>query len=76
MTVAGVSSVAGTFPSDACAWNPGHQWQNIPAVEVMNRAGHKKFETTMKYYVNRSEESRKQLLKALNNISTEEIFSG
>ena len=47
--------------------------QNIPAVEVMNRAGHKKFETTMKYYVNRSGESRKQLLKALNNISTEEM---
>lgn len=46
--------------------------QNIPAIEVMNRAGHKKFETTMKYYVNQSEESRKQLLKALNNISTEE----
>lgn len=46
--------------------------QNIPAIEVMNRAGHKKFETTMKYYVNQSEESRKQLLNALNNISMEE----
>lgn len=46
--------------------------QNIPAIEVMNRAGHKKFETTMKYYVNQSEESRRQLLNALNNITTEE----
>lgn len=46
--------------------------QNIPAVEVMNRAGHKKFETTIKYYVNRSEESRKQLMGALNSITTEE----
>lgn len=46
--------------------------QNIPAIEVMNRAGHKKFETTMKYYVNQSEESRRQLLNALNNISMEE----
>ena len=46
--------------------------QNIPAVEVMNRAGHKKFETTMKYYVNRSEESMKQLVDTLNNITTEE----
>lgn len=46
--------------------------QNIPAIEVMNRAGHKKFETTMKYYVNQSEESRRQLLNALNNISLEE----
>lgn len=46
--------------------------QNIPAVEVMNRAGHKKFETTMRYYVNRSEESQKQLVNALNQISMEE----
>lgn len=47
---------------------------NIPAIEVMNRAGHKKFETTMKYYVNRSEESRKQLLNALSGITTEERY--
>lgn len=46
--------------------------RNIPAIEVMNRAGHKKFETTMKYYVNRSEESRRQLLNTLNVITTEE----
>lgn len=46
--------------------------QNIPAIEVMNRAGHKKFETTMKYYVNQSEESRLKLLETLNKISTEE----
>lgn len=46
--------------------------QNIPAVEVMNRAGHKKFDTTMKYYVNCSEESRRQLLNTLNAITTEE----
>lgn len=45
---------------------------NIPAIEVMSRAGHKKFETTMKYYVNRSEESRKLLLNALNGITTDE----
>ena len=47
---------------------------NIPAIEVMNRAGHKKFETTMKYYVNQSEESRWQLLSALNGITTEERY--
>lgn len=46
--------------------------QNIPVIEVMNRAGHKKFETTMKYYVNRSEDSRQQLLNTLNTITTEE----
>jgi len=46
--------------------------RNIPAIEVMNRAGHKKFETTMKYYVNRSEESRRQLLNTLNAITIEE----
>lgn len=46
--------------------------QNIPAIEVMNRAGHKKFETTMRYYVDRSEESRKRLLNAINQISMEE----
>lgn len=46
--------------------------QNIPAVKVMNRAGHKQFSTTMKYYVNQSEESRKRLLKALDTISVEE----
>lgn len=45
---------------------------NIPAIEVMNRAGHKKFETTMRYYVNQSEESKRQLLRAINDISTEE----
>ena len=50
--------------------------QNIPAVEVMNRAGHKKFETTMKYYVNQSEESRGQLLDTLNHITTEEQVYG
>lgn len=46
--------------------------QNIPVIEVMNRAGHKKFETTMKYYVNRSEDSRQHLLNTLNAITTEE----
>lgn len=45
---------------------------NIPAVELMKRAGHRQFSTTMKYYVNQSEESRKQLLKALDAIPVEE----
>lgn len=45
---------------------------NVPAIEVMNRAGHKKFETTMKYYVNQSEVSRKILLDSLEQITTEE----
>lgn len=48
--------------------------KNIPAIEVMNRAGHKKFETTMQYYVNQSDESRKQLINAINQISTEEKY--
>ena len=47
--------------------------KNVPAVEVMNRAGHKKFETTMKYYVNSTEESKKMLLDNINQITTDEI---
>lgn len=45
---------------------------NVPAVEVMNRAGHKKFETTMRYYVSQSENSRKMLLTSIETITTEE----
>lgn len=45
---------------------------NCPAVEVMNRAGHKKFETTMKYYISQTEESKRQLNNIINSISVEE----
>ena len=45
---------------------------NVPAIEVMNRAGHKKFETTMKYYVNSTQTSKQILLSYLNQIDTEE----
>lgn len=45
---------------------------NVPAIEVMNRAGHKKFETTMRYYVNSTETSKQILLQYLNRIDTEE----
>ena len=47
--------------------------KNVPAIEVMNRAGHKKFETTMKYYINSNQETRKVLLDNINLISTDEI---
>lgn len=47
--------------------------KNVPAVEVMNRAGHKKFETTMRYYVNSNEDTKKILLDNINSITTDEI---
>lgn len=40
---------------------------NTPAVEVMHRVGHKKFDTTLSYYVN-SEQLTKDILKTNINI--------
>lgn len=42
---------------------------NVPAIELMKRAGHKKYDTSMKYYINRSEESKKYLLDTIDRIS-------
>ena len=42
---------------------------NVPAIELMKRAGHKKYETSMKYYINRSDESRKYLLNTIECIN-------
>lgn len=46
---------------------------NVPAKEVMQRAGHKKLETTMKYYINSTSATRIMLLSTLNNITTNEM---
>ena len=45
---------------------------NTPVIEVMKRAGHKKYETTMKYYINKNLETKRLLLNNLSNLSTEE----
>lgn len=42
---------------------------NVPAIELMKRAGHKKYDTSMKYYINRSEESKQYLLNTIDRIS-------
>lgn len=42
---------------------------NVPAIELMKRAGHKKYDTSMKYYINRSEESKQYLLNTIGRIS-------
>ena len=46
---------------------------NVPAKEVMQRAGHKKLETTMKYYINSTSTTRILLLSTINNITTNEM---
>lgn len=46
---------------------------NVPAKEVMQRAGHKKLETTMKYYINSTSSTRIILLSTINNITTNEM---
>ena len=48
---------------------------NTPTVEVMKRVGHKKFETTMRYYINQNDITREKLINNINSISTnEKIF--
>lgn len=46
---------------------------NVPAIEVMNRAGHKKFDTTMKYYINATTQTHQILLDSINKITTDEL---
>lgn len=46
---------------------------NVPAKEVMQRAGHKKLDTTMKYYINSTSTSKMFLLSTLNGITTDEM---
>lgn len=45
---------------------------NTPVVETMKRAGHKKYDTTMRYYVNTTTETKLRLLNNINSITTEE----
>lgn len=45
---------------------------NTPVIEVMKRAGHKKYDTTMKYYINTTNETKLRLLNNINSITTEE----
>lgn len=46
---------------------------NVPAKEVMQRAGHKKLDTTMKYYINSTSTSKMILLSTINKITTDEM---
>jgi len=46
---------------------------NTPAVEVMQRVGHKKYETTMKYYINTNAQTKKILYNNLEMLNTEEL---
>ncbi len=43
-----------------------------PLQELMNRAGHKKIDTTMKYYINTTSTTHQALLTYINNIDTKE----
>ena len=45
---------------------------NTPIIETMKRAGHKKYSTTMEYYVNSNVESKRQLLDRIEQLTTEE----
>lgn len=45
---------------------------NTPAVEVMQRVGHKKFDTTLKYYINANMLTREKTLENLQYLNTEE----
>lgn len=46
---------------------------NVPATEVTQRAGHKKLETTIKYYITPTSTARILLLSTINNITTNEM---
>lgn len=45
---------------------------NVPPATVMRRMGHSKFDTTLKFYINETEDAHKQLLEALSKINTKE----
>lgn len=45
---------------------------NVPPSEVMRHLGHKKFDTTLRYYINSTTDARYQLQRAINNITTQE----
>lgn len=45
---------------------------NTPVIEVMKRAGHKKYDTTMRYYINTTMETKLRLINNINSITTEE----
>ena len=45
---------------------------NVPPSEVMRHLGHKKFDTTLKYYINSTTDARQQLQRAINCITTNE----
>ena len=45
---------------------------NTPVIETMKRAGHKKYETTMRYYINTTTETKLRLLNNINTITLEE----
>lgn len=45
---------------------------NTPVVEVMKRAGHKKYETTMKYYISTTTETHKQMTNNLNSLDIDD----
>lgn len=46
---------------------------NTPAIEVMKRVGHKKYETTMRYYISTTTQTHNVLLDNIEQITTEEI---
>lgn len=41
----------------------------VPPVELMKRAGHKKYETTMRYYIKDTKETHDVLLNAINSLN-------
>lgn len=45
---------------------------NVPPSEVMKRMGHKKFDTTLKFYINSTSDAHQRLLSAINSITTNE----
>lgn len=45
---------------------------NVPPSEVMKHMGHKKFDTTLKYYINSTSDAHQKLLSAINSITTTE----
>jgi len=45
---------------------------NTPVIEVMQRAGHKKYDTTMKFYVNVTESTHKKLIDNINSLKIDD----
>lgn len=46
--------------------------RNVPPAEVMRHAGHSKFDTTLKFYINSTSDAKQQLINALEKINTDE----